>query len=162
MFTTCLRVESRPNERPRPPGRGGIRALAAVLAVFTMAGGCSRKDDRVIVYPVSGKVTVLGEVPEGALVVFYPAQSAGESEVRPSGKVKQDGSFRLTTFDADDGAPSGDYVATIQWNKLVKRGSDHVAGPNVVPPDYAKRETSPWKVKVADATNELTPLAIAK
>ena len=80
----------------------------------------------------------------------------------PSGKVREDGSFTLTTYDADDGAPGGEYTATIQWNKLIKKGQDYVAGPNVIPRAYEVPETSSWKVTVADAPIELPPLDIKK
>ena len=147
----------RPGLRPlRPGGRPFITSLGAILLV----AGCSGGDSRIPVYPVKGKVTVAGGVPEGALVVLYPVLGGGGTELRPSAKVKQDGSFSLTTYDADDGAPPWDYIATIQWNKLVKKGNDYVAGPDVIPPRYANRETSPWKVKVADAPTELSPLVI--
>jgi hypothetical protein len=143
-----------------PTRAGWPSSLMACIGLALLVAGCSGGDGRVPVYPVTGKVTVLKEVPVGALVVFYPVQGGVESELRPSGKVGQDGSFRLTTYDADDGAPAGDYTATIQWNKLIKKGKDYAAGPDVIPKDYASRETSPWKIKVADAPNELEPLAI--
>ena len=135
--------------------------LAGVVFAITFAG-CGGEEGRVPVYKVTGKVTVSGEVPEGALVVLYPAKIQGDQELRPSGKVRSDGSFSLTTYEADDGAPVGEYTATIAWNKLIKRGQDSVAGPNVIAKDYAKRESSTWKVKVEDAPNDLAPLQITQ
>jgi hypothetical protein len=81
---------------------------------------------------------------------------------RKRGKVGTDGAFRLTTYDADDGAPAGEYTATLLWNKLVKKGQDYAAGPNLVPVEYATRETSPWKLIVDAKPNELLPLDIKK
>ena len=43
-----------------------------------------------------------------------------------------------------------------------KKGNDYAAGPNVIPRDYASRETSPWKVEVSDSPKQFAPLAIAK
>ncbi len=136
--------------------------LSLVLALALACCGCSQGDGRLPVYPVTGKITVFGEVPEGALVILYPQAQGGDTEIRPSGKVRRDGTFSLTTYDADDGAPTGEYSATIQWNKLIQNGRDYKAGPNVVPKDYASRETSPWKIKVEALPKELEPLAIAK
>lgn len=150
------------------PGRPSIRRFGRAATAACVAGlaawltGCGGAEGRVPVYPATGKVTVAGEVPEGALVVLYPARAGVEAELRPSGKVRHDGSFSLTTYDADDGAPKGDYTATIQWNKLVKKGSDYAAGPNVIPRTYAAPETSPWKVQVGEARKEFAPLAIGK
>jgi hypothetical protein len=144
---------------------GGARGYGAVLGASVLAAslaGCTGGDGRVPVYPVSGKVTVAGAVPEGALIVFYPAEGVVQPEHRPSAKVERDGRFRLTTYDAGDGAPAGDYTAVIQWNKIVKKGNDYVAGPNVVPPAYASRERSRWKVRVASAPNDLPHLEIVR
>ena len=38
----------------------------------------------------------------------------------PVGIVLDDGSFKVTAYDPGDGAPQGDYVATIQWFKITK------------------------------------------
>jgi hypothetical protein len=143
--------------------RWGPTRLGWLVAVFMAAlAGCSGEKGRVPVFPVSGKVTVQGEPPQGALLVFHPEQRGGEEALRPTAKVKEDGSFQLTTYDGDDGAPAGDYIVTVQWNKLVKKGSDYSAGPNVVPPAYAKPETSPWKVNVAESGKVLESMDIKK
>lgn len=133
-------------------------AAIFVSGVVAFGAGCGGDAGRVPVYPVEGKVLVGGEVPEGALVVLYSQEGGPESESRPSAKVKPDGSFSLMTYEADD----GEYTATIEWNKLVKKGTDFVAGPNAVPREYANRETSPWKLTVTDSAVTLPPLEIAK
>jgi hypothetical protein len=154
--------------RTRSPSPGltpkSLRWAAAwcSFGLSVLAAGCSETDGRVAVYPVTGKVTVAGEVPEGALVVLYPAVAEGEQALRPSAKVGKDGSFSFTTYEANDGAPSGDYTATIQWNKLVKKGQDYVAGPNVIGDEYASHTSSPWKIKVATGPNELAAREINK
>lgn len=145
----------------RAAGRRPRRAWRAGLALVALAAGCGGNDGRVPVFPVRGKVTVLNQVPEGALVVLYPAPG-NATELRPSGKVDRDGSFQLTTYDAGDGAPAGDFVGTIRWNKVVKKGSDYAAGPNLVPEAYAAAATSPWKIRVESTALELPELTIAK
>lgn len=132
-----------------------------LLAIPTLLPGCSGNADRVPVVPVNGKVTFNGEVPVGAFIVFHPASGpAKEKNLLPSGKVAETGAFQLTTYDGQDGAPAGDYVVTIQWNKLVKKGSDVSAGPNVIPGPYSKPESSPWKATVAAPSTELSPYDI--
>jgi hypothetical protein len=130
------------------------------IAIFLTA--CSADGGRVPIYPVKGKVAVKGEVTVGALVVLYRTQPVGEKDLRPSAKIGQDGTFSLTTYVANDGAPAGLYTATIQWNKLVKKGQDYSAGANVVPKQYAARETSPWKINVESKPNELAPINIVE
>src|SRR5688572_9444304 len=118
-------------------GRAPRVSAWVALSVMCLSGGCSGDDGRLPVILVHGKLTVAGEFPEGALVVLYPSQKLGEDEIRPSGRVQNDGSFRVTTYEAVDGAPTGEYTATVQWNKLVKKGGDYSAGPNVIPKVYA-------------------------
>jgi hypothetical protein len=130
--------------------------------VTWLALGCSKNDDRVPVFPVSGKVTFKGDVPNGAFVVFHP-RTANAKAFKPSGQVKEDGTFQLTTYDGNDGAPAGEYDVTIQWNKLVQKGADVTAGPNVIPGAYAKPDTSPLKnIKIAEGPNTLGPFTITE
>ncbi|WP_422924663.1 hypothetical protein [Singulisphaera sp. PoT] len=161
-----LRVQLADAGNPRRFATSRSAALSgrftSLIILAALLAGCGGNGDRVPVYPVKGKVTVFGEVPEGALVILNPVKDGGETEIRPSGKVRSDGTFSVTTYDADDGAPAGEYLGTIQWNKLVQNGRDWKAGPNVVPKDYASRQTSPWKITVEAAPKELEPLAIAK
>ena len=155
----CLRSRDVSVRRDPPARRPGGRwwcCLAALLA------GCSGPDGRVPVYSVKGKVAFAGEAPVGALIVLHPIDGGGVKAPRPSAKVGADGSFSVTTYDAGDGAPAGAYTATIQWNRLVKKGQDYVAGPNVIPKAYEAPETSPWKITVATAPNELGAIEIKK
>ena len=137
----------------------GRPSLAALIAMAVV--GCGGDPGRLAVHPVQGRVAVLDQVPEGALVVLYPVPG-NATELRPSGKVDRDGNFRLTTYDADDGAPAGDFVGTIRWNKVVKKGGDYAAGPNLVPEAYGAAATSPWKIRVEPAANRLPELKITK
>jgi hypothetical protein len=149
--------------RRSPASRHSARAaLLGWLVLGLSLGGCRGDSGRIPVYSAKGKVTIFGEPPDGALVVLYPAKGGAEAEPRPSGRVKPDGTFSLTTYDAGDGAPAGEYTATIQWNKLIKQGQDYKAGPNIVPRKYAARDSSPWKIRVTEASNDLAPLDIKK
>jgi hypothetical protein len=150
----------RTQETLRALSRPGAKVLIS-LGIAGLLAGCSGEQGRVVVYPVNGKVTIAGEVPEGALIVLYPTEG-DRGELRPSAKVRQDGSFSLTTYQANDGAPSGQYAVTIQWNKLIKKGQDHVAGPNVIAQEYTSRDSSPWKINVAARSNELELVNITR
>lgn len=142
-------------------GRAWSRLAWSVGLLGLALAGCGG-GDRVPVYPVDGKVAFKGEAPNGALIVFHPAKESGEGTLRPSAQVKSDGSFRLTTYDGNDGAPAGDYSVTIQWYKLVTKGKDVHAGPNVIPPRYGKPETSPLKVTIGESPNDLRPFEISE
>ncbi|MDR3619651.1 MAG: hypothetical protein P4L85_09895 [Paludisphaera borealis] len=148
----------------------GRRAAAwvgwmAALAVVAAFAGCSEgSGSKVPVFPVKGSVKFEGEPAAGAFVVFHPTAPAksGEETPRSTAQVQPDGTFELTTLSQADGAPAGDYAVTIRWTKLIKQGNDTAAGPNVIPPIYDKPETTPWKVTVKDAPNQLDPYTITK
>jgi hypothetical protein len=120
--------------------------------------GCS-SDQWAEVFPVSGVVKYDGQIPVGAQIVLHPVAAAASDAVAPTGRVKADGSFVITSYQAGDGAPPGDYVVTIQWYKIEKDG---VVGPNVIPDQYVSPKTSPIKVSVqSGGPTALEPIAIS-
>lgn len=119
--------------------------LAAAFAAVVAIVGCNR-ETRVPVFPVSGKVTFQGRPPVGALVVLAPVNGSGTDGVAPTATVQNDGSFSITSYEPGDGAPDGDYVATVQWYRYSKELGG--PGPNVIPAKYANARTSPFKVSV--------------
>jgi hypothetical protein len=130
-----------------------------------MVAGCSAAPGRLSVVPVTGKVTFKGAAPDGALLVFHPIrplpkQEGGIDTPDPSGQVKPDGTFQLTTYDGNDGAPEGEYAVTLQWYKPIKSGADTKAGPNVIPAKYGDPGKTPWKVKVGKTSTALPPQEI--
>jgi hypothetical protein len=141
--------------------RGFLRAphryvlIVALLPAFVADSGCS--EPRAPVFPVSGKVTYKGQPPVGATVVLHPVNSEGTNDVAPTGAVKDDGTFAITSYEPGDGAPQGEYVATIEWYKYdADLGG---AGPNVIPQKYVAAKSSPIKVNVGGPT-QIPPIAI--
>jgi hypothetical protein len=132
-----------------------VLALAALLPAVALMSGC-KSEVRVPVFPVAGKVTYKGQPTVGAQVVLHPVKAEETSDVAPSGVVGNDGSFTVTVYEPGDGAPPGDYVATIQWRKFVDGG----AGPNVLPKEYSSPTTSPVKVSVQSGATNIPPIAI--
>jgi hypothetical protein len=128
----------------------------AMLPILVALSGCS--EQRVPVYPVSGKVTYKGQPPVGATVVLHSISGANTSDVAPTGTVKDDGSFAITSYEPGDGAPQGEYVATIEWFKFAPELGG--AGPNVIPPRYVSAKTSPVKVNVSGGPAQIEPIII--
>jgi len=96
--------------------------VALALLTLVGLGGCSASKPKTV--PVSGKVMYKKDTPaEGALVVFHPTP---EMEARISGKpfarVGADGTFVLTTYEENDGAPEGEYGVTIDYRVKDKGG----------------------------------------
>jgi hypothetical protein len=133
--------------------------LFVLVAAAAAVGGCNR-ETRVPVFPVTGKVTFQGKAPAGAQVVLVPVNgaSAGATGVAPTAIVQSDGTFSVTSYEPEDGAPAGDYVATIQWYKVNKDIGG--PGPNVIPKQYATAATSPVKVSVNAGPTALQPITI--
>ena len=106
-------------------------------------------------------MTFEGEPATGAFVVLHPVGHELPTKSRPTARVGQDGSFRLGTFSAGDGAPEGEYTLTVEWRKLVKKEGDTLPGPNVMPKQYGSPKTSDLHVKVAKGKNEWEPLQLS-
>src|SRR5437868_5674800 len=103
---------------------GVLPILFAVL--FVTADGCSKTKDpnRLPVFPVKGHLSVKGQAPAGAFVVLHPKNGAATAPngevVRPRAVVNPDGSFAIGSYDALDGAPSGEYSLTVEWRRIIK------------------------------------------
>ena len=76
--------------------------------------------------------------------------------------MNENGEFMLSTFTAGDGAPAGDYRATVVWYLATptRTGGDDTISANYLPPRYAGAETSGLTVTVVPGTNELPPFEL--
>jgi 3',5'-cyclic AMP phosphodiesterase CpdA len=107
-------------------------------------------------HPVQGKVYFEGTPAANAQVVFHLSSADGKNYTRAGDAlVEADGSFTLTTYTANDGAPIGDYAVTItlrspQWDDQGK------AGPNQLPARYSRPQSSGLQAKVKEGPNEYT------
>jgi hypothetical protein len=142
----------------------GKRLTLLVLVVFLsgIAGcGSSQDPNRLKVFPAKGQIAFLGKQVGGAFVVLHPKASSSSEVVRPRGNVHEDGTFSLTTYDADDGAPAGEYKVTVELHNLVKRANGDVSlGPNIAPKQYGNPKTSPLTVRIAEGENALPPIVL--
>ena len=131
-------------------------SVLALLPLLVACSGCS--EERVPVYPVSGKVTYKGQPPVGATVVLHSLNGTDTNDVAPTGNVKDDGSFAITSYEPGDGAPQGEYVATISGISISAELGG--AGPNVIPSKYVSAKTSPVKVSVSGGPAQIEPIII--
>ena len=108
---------------------------------------------------MTGKLTLDGQAPDGAKLVLHPTNVQGEpTGAAPNARVGGDGSFSVSSYSPNDGAPPGEYVVTVEWYKVSPEGAP---GPNVIPKEYASPKTSPIKVTIkAGAPTTLDPIAI--
>lgn len=138
----------------------GPMTLAAV-SVALACTSCGKSDDgRTPVYPVTGKVVVNGEPANNAQVFLHPQDAS--LKLFPHGRVDSDGSFQLSTYELNDGAPAGDYRVTIVWQDPAPPGSapDAPQGPDRLKGNYRDVARSKLRAQVEEQANELEPFNI--
>jgi hypothetical protein len=135
------------------------RFALALLPALALAAGCGGEKE-LKVHPVTGKVSFQGKPAAGANVVLHPKSESIPKNVVPSATVKDDGTFQITTYQSGDGAPPGDYTATIEWHKMITDEGGSGRGPNVLPPQYADAKSSPVSVTVKEGSNDIPPIEI--
>ncbi len=138
-----------------------MRPVLLVMAGMTLAiAGCSKgRHDRIAVYPAEGQVLWQGAPLAGAQVVLLSPQQSKDAKTIPSrGRTDTNGKFRLTTYEAGDGAPEGDYAVVVTCNPVVKTDDGWVVGPNTLPRKYANVKTTDLRVTLTKGPNTLPPL----
>ncbi len=93
-----------------------LKWVAPTALVLSLCG-CGG-DGKPAAVPATGKVMFNKTMPPvGALVVFHPKSPALAKAMSgtPMAKVKDDGTFALTSYEQGDGAPPGEYGVTIDW-----------------------------------------------
>lgn len=135
---------------------------AAAIFVIAMLAGCSQSSEPRC-YPVRGQV-LLGDQPVAeAMIVFHPQTPLGENVPKPIAQSDANGNFRLTTLKPGDGAPAGEYTITVVLREARQIGDELTRdGPNVLPPRYAKPETSDLKYTVVAGENTVPPLLLQR
>lgn len=124
--------------------------IAAVLAL--VLAGCTQKPATLV--SVSGKVVYKGAALPDGIIIFSPDTSRGESGKIAFGKIKNDGTYTLTTGDAP-GASSGWYRVTV--SSEVSRGAPYDPAPmSRIPEKYRDPALSQLQCEVkANRDNHL-------
>ncbi len=139
---------------------------AALIAVAATLAGCG--SDQLPTYPVRGQLMAGGQPAANAFVVFHPQ---GDDErlrkLRPTGRVAGDGSFTLTTYIADDGAPRGEYVVTVEWPGIdpdMPASSEDseaaLSGPDRLQGRYQDAAASSLRATIVAGANTLPPIEV--
>ena len=85
-----------------------VHGLAAALFALVAASvGCSKEQDPrfLPVFPVKGKVTFKGKVPDGASLALHPKDpelAKNPKFIPPRASVQPDGTFALTSYQSND------------------------------------------------------------
>ncbi len=105
-------------------------------------------------HAVRGRVFFQGAAVPGAYIVFHGLTKEPRAP-RADAFAAADGTFTLSTYEANDGAPAGEYAVTVVWRKPFYAESGK-PGPNHLPAPYADPKTSPLKVVVKRGANDLS------
>ena len=93
-------------------------ALIGVLAL-SLCSCSGKKDYGKQTFPVTGEVYVDGEPAAMLSVTLNDVNGIDpNSPAIPTAVTKGDGAFAVSTFEAGDGAPAGEYIATFVWGEM--------------------------------------------
>ncbi len=142
-------------------------AIILVVAGWTALGaaGCRKTEPRRELFPVTGQVFFDKKPARGAVVWFHNIDvidAKADPEVlavepRPRGVVREDGSFEVSTYGTNDGAPAGRYRLAIFWTRNTGKGDD--GGENLLPLHYQDPSNSELPIiEIKSEPNVLPPL----
>lgn len=106
------------NDDAIPTHRGfKLIGIGVILLSFTSCGSQTgpKLPPKKPCIKVAGKVLVDGEPAEGVEVILHPTDSGHGLYQFPMGVTDADGTFKLRTYDSEDGAPKGNYAAAFIW-----------------------------------------------
>lgn len=141
-----------------------MKTLAGCLLTIaaTMQTSCSERKNHEPLVSVRGTVFYQQLPAAGARVSFVPI--IGSSSLRPQGSVGTDGSFELSTYELNDGAPAGRYAVAITWPGPNPRsngaGDDEIQGPDRLNGRYSDPSASVWQVEVGSTPLQLEPFQL--
>lgn len=148
------------NSRPVP-----CRWLLAVWVAWTtlILAGCGGGANRP--YPVYGKITYEDGQDARELAGGTVTFNSEELHKSATGNIQEDGSYRLTSIDKDDGTVPGHYKIMI-LPPVVSGGGDRdraapVVRKRVIDPRYEKLKTTDLQADVAAKSNDI-PLQVRR
>jgi hypothetical protein len=134
-----------------------MRTGLFALVVATAFVGCEKQTPRVPVYPVSGRVLVGGKPTAGVLIVLHAADGSQPAPSKPNAKTAADGTFKLSTYDPQDGAPAGEYAVTLFW---FKNNPDDDGSADRFKGKYGNPAKPVQNVTIAPGSNELPAIEV--
>lgn len=138
-----------------PLWKRGALAVAGLLLFYLMGSAAwgffvnSGRTSAPTTYPVSGQVIFANGQPlPGGMLRLHPKDPP---EREGHARLDSDGTFKVSSFGKDDGAPAGRYVVTIDPPPKLE---------HAVPTQFLDPATSPWRIEVTSGSNVLEPLKL--
>ena len=123
-------------------------ALVGMLAL-SLCSCSGKKDFGKETFPVTGEVYVDGQPAARLSVTLNDVKGIDPAAPAiPQAVTKQDGTFAISTFEAEDGAPAGEYTATFVWGQAQGLGID--TSVDKLNGKYSDPKTSKFKVTVTE------------
>lgn len=133
--------------------RRSILFIPALLAFCLGCGGSSAGLVPLPCHPAAGSLFIGGKPAAGATIVFRPTVETPDMQVPyPRATIGPDGTFQLSTYGANDGAPVGEYGFTVAW--AGDEGGDRLKG------KYESPEKTAKTVKIVAGDNKLPPIKL--
>jgi hypothetical protein len=151
-------------QKPAVLAAASVAAIVLLLACFprSLFGHSAHPP----VFPAQGKITFEGEPLAHATICLHPVGIKDIHFPRPRAVSGADGSFVLGTYNADDGAPAGEFKVTVQCFKQLRKVENESEGAplpkNVLPRRLANPETSRLIVHVQEGDNQIPTLVITQ
>lgn len=141
-------------------GRGGLWLGSSCALAFLLAGCGGAELPRLPVHPVEGQVQLKGAPLANALVVLHPKKQDPKFPFAARGQTGPDGKFQVTTYDANDGAPVGEYLVTVECYQVIDNNGSLEPGPNILNPKLASQAATDITVSVKEGPNTLAPIEV--
>jgi hypothetical protein len=134
-----------------------MRPYEVMSGILVMVGvACTPSPptlEKVPCHPASGKLSIGGRIPKGATILFVPVNEPADSKIpRPRATIGENGTFSLSTFGKEDGAPPGEYGIIVFWpgNEM----DDQLQG------RYSSPEKTAKKLTIVAGKNDLPEIKL--
>jgi hypothetical protein len=129
------------------------RSAVLTAALLSSIAGC-RDDGRLPTYAVTGKVVFSDGTPlPGGWIIF----ESPEHKLAARGIIEKDGTYRLGTYEQEDGAVAGRHLVAIVPASPEGFDPDKTTAPPILDPKYSHMDRSGIEQEVqADGENDFT------
>ena len=132
------------------------RCLFLLAGVCLLAGCTSRGPNLPAVIPVSGKVLLANGEPLPGGRLIFSSKEGSQGGIEPFADIDKDGTFKVTTYQLNDGCIPGQYVVSLNPHSFKSGKALKLPSSLPIPSRYLKEETSDWHVHISPENSVLT------